>query len=176
MVDPPAATTETERAATDSPWFWAMLFACAALVGLVVIAPKYTVRHDNIQRQDQGRWEVWRRHGERTSAGGDETLAGEQGDTSPDEYVDKFRDEYVDVRQHEPTFSRSSQTGLWILRTFLIVLVIFTTVAWRRDVWRERMRVVARTDDMPADDVPVNPSGGTSIERESGGEGDGVAI
>jgi hypothetical protein len=136
MVDSPQDTADTQRAVTDSPWFWAMLFACAALVGLVVIAPKYTVRHDNIQRQDQGRWEAWRRHGEQASEGADTT----------------FTDKYVDTQQHEPTFSRSSQTGLWVLLLLLVALVIFTTALWRRDVWRERRRVAARTNDMPVAD------------------------
>jgi hypothetical protein len=138
MADSSATATDPARAATDSPWFWAMLFASAALIGLVVIAPKYTIRHDNIQRQDEGRWEVWRRHGEKSSEGADT----------------KFSDEYVDVRQHEPTFSLSSQSGLWILQALLIGLVIFTTVAWRRDVWRERPRAATRTDDMPIAEDP----------------------
>lgn len=38
--------------ATDSPWFWGVLFSVMALVGMALIAPKYDVR----QRQIEGRF------------------------------------------------------------------------------------------------------------------------
>lgn len=38
--------------ATDSPWFWGLLFSVMALVGMALIAPKYDVR----QRQIEGRF------------------------------------------------------------------------------------------------------------------------
>jgi hypothetical protein len=37
---------------TDSPWFWATAFSLMALVGIGLIAPKFTVR----QRQVEGRF------------------------------------------------------------------------------------------------------------------------
>ncbi len=43
------------RPATDSPWFWVCMFATAALIGLAAIAPKYTLRQAQIEREFQGR-------------------------------------------------------------------------------------------------------------------------
>ena len=160
MVDSPSVEPDAARAATDSPWFWAMLFSCAALIGLVVIAPKFTVRHGNVQRQDEGRWEVWRRHGERTSGDGNA----------------EFTDEYVNVREQMPTFSLSSHTGLWLLLLLLVGLVVFTTFAWRRDVWRERLRAVQRIEDMPEITGGDTPPDVAHIEPKSGGRDDGVAV
>jgi hypothetical protein len=37
---------------TDSPWFWGLMFAVMALVGIVAIAPKF----DRRQRQVEGRF------------------------------------------------------------------------------------------------------------------------
>ena len=38
--------------ATDSPWFWGLLFSVMSLVGMALIAPKYDIR----QRQIEGRF------------------------------------------------------------------------------------------------------------------------
>lgn len=43
------------RPITDSPWFWAYLFAIAALIALALIGPKYSARQSQIERQFQGR-------------------------------------------------------------------------------------------------------------------------
>lgn len=43
------------RPFSDSPWFWAYLFTAAALVALALIAPKYTARQAQIERQFEGR-------------------------------------------------------------------------------------------------------------------------
>ena len=43
------------RPITDSPWFWAYLFATAALVGLALIGPKFAARQAQIEREYQGR-------------------------------------------------------------------------------------------------------------------------
>lgn len=40
---------------SDSPWFWAYLFATAAIVGLALINPKFERRQAQIERQYQGR-------------------------------------------------------------------------------------------------------------------------
>jgi hypothetical protein len=40
---------------TDSPWFWACLFAAAALIGLALISSKYGKRQAQIEREFQGR-------------------------------------------------------------------------------------------------------------------------
>ena len=137
-----------------------MLFACAALIGLVVIAPKYSVRHGNVQRQDEGRWEVWRRHGERTSRDGDAV----------------FTDKFVNVREQTPTFAQSSQTGLWLLLILLVGLVVFTTVAWRRDVWRERLRAGRRNEHVPNKAHRDASPGVAHIDPDSGGRDDGMAV
>lgn len=43
------------RSFSDSPWFWAYLFATAALVALALIGPKFAARQAQIEREFQGR-------------------------------------------------------------------------------------------------------------------------
>jgi hypothetical protein len=43
------------RPLTDSPWFWAYLFATAALIALALIGPKFAARQAQIEREFQGR-------------------------------------------------------------------------------------------------------------------------
>jgi len=40
---------------TDSPWFWGLLFSVMALVGLGLIAPKFTKRQGQLERRFLGR-------------------------------------------------------------------------------------------------------------------------
>jgi hypothetical protein len=46
---------------TDSPWFWLLLFANAALVGVALIGPKYNRRQGAIERRYEARQEIARR-------------------------------------------------------------------------------------------------------------------
>ena len=43
------------RPTTDSPWFWAYLFSTAALIGLALVGPKFSLRQTQIEREFQGR-------------------------------------------------------------------------------------------------------------------------
>jgi hypothetical protein len=43
------------QAFSDSPWFWAYLFATAALIALAIIGPKYSRRQAQLERQFEGR-------------------------------------------------------------------------------------------------------------------------
>jgi len=49
---PHAGQPEPRFRTTDSPWFWALMFAVMALVGIAAIAPKF----DRRQRQVEGRF------------------------------------------------------------------------------------------------------------------------
>lgn len=40
---------------TDSPWYWLHLFCVAALVGLVLVGPKFAERQAGVERKFQGR-------------------------------------------------------------------------------------------------------------------------
>ena len=44
-------------ALTDSPWFWAYIFAAAALIALAVAAPKYSSRQTQLERRFLARQE-----------------------------------------------------------------------------------------------------------------------
>jgi hypothetical protein len=46
---------------TDSPWFWLLVFANAALIGLAAIGPKYNRRQAAVERRYEARQEVARR-------------------------------------------------------------------------------------------------------------------
>ncbi len=50
--DQPAPQPGPRFRATDSPWFWGLMFSGMALVGIAVIAPKF----DRRQRQVEGRF------------------------------------------------------------------------------------------------------------------------
>jgi hypothetical protein len=45
----------SRRPITDSPWFWAYLFATAGLIGLALIGPKFAARQSHVEREFQGR-------------------------------------------------------------------------------------------------------------------------
>lgn len=57
------SVARTPFRATDSPWFWGMMFSGMALLGLGLIAPKEDVRQRQIERRFLGRQEA---HVERT--------------------------------------------------------------------------------------------------------------
>ena len=40
---------QKSSSATDSPWFWLYLFATAALIGIILIKPKFETRQSNIE-------------------------------------------------------------------------------------------------------------------------------
>jgi len=46
--------TLASRTVADSPWFWAYLFAIAALIALTLIGPKFAARQAQIERDFQG--------------------------------------------------------------------------------------------------------------------------
>ena len=48
---------EQRPALTDSPWFWAYIFATAALIALALAAPKYQIRQTQLERQFMARQE-----------------------------------------------------------------------------------------------------------------------
>jgi hypothetical protein len=43
---------------TDSPWFWLLAFANAALLGVALIGPKYNVRQGAVERRYEARREI----------------------------------------------------------------------------------------------------------------------
>lgn len=54
---------------TDSPWFWAYIFATAALIGLALAAPKYKLRQTQLEKRFLARQE------------GGQTIKGDKGNT-----------------------------------------------------------------------------------------------
>ena len=60
-----------ETSLTDSPWFWAYLFATAALIALFLSGPKYRVRQPQIERQFSAR------------QSGGQAVAGSDGPVEP---------------------------------------------------------------------------------------------
>ena len=49
------AATRPREPLSESPWFWAYLFATAALVALFLIGPKYERRQPQLERQFSAR-------------------------------------------------------------------------------------------------------------------------
>ena len=52
MTEP---TSPGRRSITDSPWYWMHLFCIAALVGLVLVGPRFSQRQAGVERKFQGR-------------------------------------------------------------------------------------------------------------------------
>ena len=50
--------SNSSRSLSDSPWFWAALFAIAALGGLWAIQNKHVARQTRLERMDQTRVRV----------------------------------------------------------------------------------------------------------------------
>jgi len=46
---------------TDSPWFWLLVFANAAIMGVAIIGPKYNQRQVAVERRYEARREIARR-------------------------------------------------------------------------------------------------------------------
>jgi len=63
---------------TDSPWFWAYIFATAALIALALAAPKYYPRQTQLERQFLARQE------------GGQTVKGAGGQTIDPPYEDNL--------------------------------------------------------------------------------------
>lgn len=55
---PTPSPPKDRRSMADSPWFWVCIFAGAALVGLLVIAPKYAHRSQRLWQRYQGYQEM----------------------------------------------------------------------------------------------------------------------
>jgi hypothetical protein len=79
MTEPPPIT-HTRPPATDSPWFWVMLFLAAAVVALLVIAPQYGPRQRRLEMQYRAREEILRRQAEGESPA---RPLGQEGDAPP---------------------------------------------------------------------------------------------
>ena len=66
---------------SDSPWFWAALFAAMALIALVAMSGKYSRRQANIEQKFQARERVaWNQAGSGQRAEGSEEYS-QPGDT-----------------------------------------------------------------------------------------------
>jgi hypothetical protein len=59
-VDSPMRPDDPPARLTDSPWFWLVLFANAALVGIALIGPKYAKREAMLERRFEVRREISR--------------------------------------------------------------------------------------------------------------------
>lgn len=69
--------TAPRTSPTDSPWFWMGLFAWAAILGLLVIGPKYAARQQGLERRQEGRETGWRN---RVANGDASGVVSENGD------------------------------------------------------------------------------------------------
>lgn len=72
---------------TDSPWFWGMLFSCAALVALTLVTPKYAPRQRKLEMQYYAREEIVRRQAEGVAEARQPGLEGEAPPPTTDELI-----------------------------------------------------------------------------------------
>jgi hypothetical protein len=59
-MDSDQQATSAAGPITESPWFWVLLFANVAIIGGVLIAPKYNRRQATLERKFETRREVAR--------------------------------------------------------------------------------------------------------------------
>jgi hypothetical protein len=122
--DEPAHRQPQGRARlTDSPWFWLLVFANAALVGVAIIGPKYNQRQGAVERRYEARREVARR-----------ALANSATDRAPDETApDDARGATV-TDESDPLDNSAHIVPLLPLTLMLIVgnLLAIVLFAWSR--------------------------------------------
>jgi hypothetical protein len=100
-----------QPSATDSPWFWMMLFSAAGLVVLLVVWPKYSERQRRLELQYHARQEIARR---RVEGEPQARESGQEGQTAP------------------PATGELLIT-LWPIALVLVALLVFSAVMFRRD-------------------------------------------
>jgi hypothetical protein len=67
----PNNTPPTRPSLTDSPWFWLELFVYFAVLGVLIIGPKYARRQAAIETRFEARREAARRQNEAATRDGD---------------------------------------------------------------------------------------------------------
>ena len=80
MIDSTDNARVPPPAATDSPWFWVMVFSAAGLLVLVIAWPKYIQRQARIELQYRASQEVTRRRVEGEPSA---RPRGQEGDARP---------------------------------------------------------------------------------------------
>jgi hypothetical protein len=72
------STSPSTWRASDSPWFWMIVFAATALAGLAAIAPKFLARQARLDTRHAGREQAWRDRVGETEADSVDAAASEQ--------------------------------------------------------------------------------------------------
>lgn len=100
----PRPTQATVPPISDSPWFWAYVFACGGLIALMLMGPKYTARQSQIDRKTEKRLQV-----SRARAAGEQGL-GSGGSESARDAVSRD-----DARADQPGISLTPLTAAMLL-------------------------------------------------------------
>jgi hypothetical protein len=127
---------DPRRSVADSPWFWVGLFACWAVVGLVVVAPKYAKRHGRLAVQQQGREYAWK-----------DRLRG-----NPAATADGQAERKSDV-DSAPNGADPSRHAFTLLPLLIVFAGLSAAAALGLRTWRSREAVVAAASDGRPSDV-----------------------
>ncbi len=123
---PSEVPREAKPAATDSPWFWMMLFCATGLVVLLIVWPKYSERQRRLELQYHARQEIARR---RVEGEPSRRTTGQEGEAAP------------------PAAGELLIT-LWPIALVLLALLVLSAAMYRRG------RHTAARASPPAEETP----------------------
>jgi hypothetical protein len=125
---------------TDSPWFWAYLFAIVGLALVWISAPTWIARQARLERRAGGAGNAYAEPGSDSGVGADAAAV-------------------------DPTSDRVSiERATYRLRTLIGLIAVVAIVAWIG--WRVGRRAEQRADDLTAAGDSSGDSTGSQLVKE----------
>jgi hypothetical protein len=102
----------SDKPVSDSPWFWLLLFGAMALAMAAVIEPKFSKRHERLERMHQARSRAAAR-----SAAGEEWPGGQSS-------MDDADDANLPAETAEPSGGGSLRPLMFVIAGLMVLALI----------------------------------------------------